>query len=150
MKRNNSDSLGHTMRSLFFYVLLLATQSVSAQNSDAGSGDSIAQAMQKITTLNIQQTAHMQFQYFIIRAAQATFGYDIYADGQLYIHHPNIPAIEGNQGFVDTTQAGMIARVVIQKIKRGEIPPVITLEELKTHHIITDSKYFTPSGKRYK
>ena len=111
------------MRSLFFYVLLLATQSVSAQNSDAGSGDSIA---------------------------QATFGYDIYADGQLYIHQPNIPAIEGNQGFVDTTQAGMIARVVIQKIKRGEIPPVITLEELKTHHIITDSKYFTPSGKRYK
>ena len=152
MKKNDICSKMLLMRSFYLLFLLLGAQSLIAQkhNLSAVSKDSIELALQKITDLNKQQAARMQFQYFIIKAEQGTYGYDIYADGLLYIHQPNIPAIEGVKGFADTTKAGIIARTVIQKIKNGEIPPVLSLEELETYHVIPESKTLTPMSKRKK
>lgn len=90
----------------------------------------------QIKKANIKKAAKTQFQYFIIQADSATYGYSIYADGILYIQQNSIPAIPGNKGFADTATAAKCAQVVIQKIKQGEMPPSLTVEELKKNNLI--------------
>lgn len=74
--------------------------------------------------------AKSRLQYFVIRSLHNTYGYDIYADGNLCIHQSNIPGQNGLEGFTDTSKAGTVARLVIQKIKMGKMPPTITNSEL--------------------
>lgn len=59
-----------------------------------------------------------------------SWGYDIYKDNKLFIHQPNIPAIEGNQGFSSEEKAKLTASLIIQKLKNGIMPPSISIEEL--------------------
>lgn len=87
--------------------------------------------MEKIKAANIKKAAAAQFQYFIIKAESNTYGYSIYADGNLYIEQHTIPGIAGTTGFRDTASAGKTALLVIKKIKNGEMPPTITIEDLK-------------------
>ena len=71
------------------------------------------------------------FTYTLIPAANKTWGYDIYKEKHLFIHQATIPGLPGNEGFKTKAAADTIARVVIRKIKRGEIPPSVTIEEMK-------------------
>lgn len=93
--------------------------------------DSLKREMAKQKAANKERAANMQFQYFVIKAPNQTFGYDVYADGNLYLHQPTIPGISGINGFTDTASAGRVARLAISKIKMGEIPPTITQQELR-------------------
>jgi hypothetical protein len=79
---------------------------------------------------------HSQFSYKIIDAANKTFGYDIYPDNRLLIHQPSIPAIQGNEGFAKQVDAEKVAKLVIDKLKQGEMPPTISTEELKKLGVI--------------
>lgn len=72
-----------------------------------------------------------QLQYFVMKAEAGTYGYDIYAGGNLYIHQPAIPSQPGSRGFADTAQAGKVARLAMDKIRKGQMPPVITPAELR-------------------
>lgn len=67
----------------------------------------------------------------LIPAPNNTFGYDIYADGRLMIHQTSVPAMPGNNGFKTRRGAEAIARLVISKIRRGEMPPTVGVDELK-------------------
>lgn len=69
--------------------------------------------------------------YKIISAPNNSFGYDVYADGKLMIHQNSIPAMPGNNGFKTKAAAEKVAQLVIQKIKKGEMPPTISIEEMK-------------------
>lgn len=69
--------------------------------------------------------------YTIISAAANTFCYDIFSDGKLLIHQPSVPGMPGNKGFKDKASAEKVADLVIKKIKKGEMPPTVTTEELK-------------------
>jgi len=69
--------------------------------------------------------------YKIINAPKKTFCYDIYADGKLMIHQPSAPGLPGNEGFKTKGAAGRVARLVIEKIKKGEMPPTIDIKEMK-------------------
>lgn len=89
------------------------------------------QELAKLKAANIKKAEKTQFQYFIIRADSARYGYSIYADGNLYIQQTTIPALPGNSGFADTASAGKTARFAIQKIKAGEILPTISAADLK-------------------
>ncbi len=71
------------------------------------------------------------FSYQIIAGEQQTFGYDIYSDGKLFIHQPNIPGLPGNNGFKTKALAESIAQLVIKKITNGEMPPTVSVNELK-------------------
>ena len=99
--------------------------------------DSITKQIAKAKAATKKQAAKMQFQYFVTKAESGTFGYDIYADGKLYLHQNTIPAVGGNNGFADTAAAGVTARLAIKKIRQGEIPPTISIDELKKLKIIT-------------
>ena len=84
---------------------------------------------------NIKKAAGTNFQYFVIRSDSSTYGYRIYSNGQLYIEQTTIPALPGNRGFAIPADAEKAARLVIQKIKKGEIPPTISIAELKKLNI---------------
>lgn len=59
------------------------------------------------------------------------YGYDISVDSKILVHQPNIPAVAGNKGFPTAQSARKVANMVIQKIKKNQIPPALTTEEVK-------------------
>jgi hypothetical protein len=69
--------------------------------------------------------------YTIIPAQNKTWGYDIYIEKRLFIHQPGIPGLSGNEGFKTKADAEKVAKLVIGKIKKGEMPPSVTIDEMK-------------------
>ncbi|HPB26572.1 MAG TPA: DUF4907 domain-containing protein [Bacteroidales bacterium] len=76
------------------------------------------------------------FETKIIDSEGNTFGYDIFIDGSLVIHQPNVPGQAGNKGFASIEKAEKVAGKVVEKIKNNQIPPVITMEELKKMDVL--------------
>lgn len=72
----------------------------------------------------------------IIDSADKTFGYDIYSDGRLLVHQPSIPGKPGNKGFKTKAAAEKTAKFVMEKIKKGEMPPTVTDKELETLKVL--------------
>ncbi|MCY7410865.1 MAG: DUF4907 domain-containing protein [Chitinophagales bacterium] len=66
----------------------------------------------------------------------AGFGYDIYTDGKLSIHQPNIPAVSGNSGFKNEADAKRTGDFIAYKISHGIMPPSVTPEELDSLGVI--------------
>ena len=77
------------------------------------------------------QFKNSKLSYKIIPAANSTWCYEILTDGKLFIHQPSIPGVQGNEGFKTKESATKVAELVISKIKRGEVPPSVTLDEIK-------------------
>lgn len=69
--------------------------------------------------------------YTITDAPNKTFGYDISADGRLMIRQSSIPAMPGNEGFKTKAAAEKVEKLVIEKIRKGEMPPTVSIEEMK-------------------
>ena len=80
--------------------------------------------------------ANTKLTYKIIDAPNHTFCYDVYADARLLIHQTSIPAMPGNEGFKTKAGAEKVAKLVIDKIKKGEMPPTISVEEMKRLKVI--------------
>jgi hypothetical protein len=80
--------------------------------------------------------ANTKLTYKIIAAPKHTYGYDVIADGRLMIHQPSAPALPGSQGFKTKEDATKVALLVIEKIKKGEMPPTISIDEMKTLNVI--------------
>jgi Domain of unknown function (DUF4907) len=74
--------------------------------------------------------------YKIITVENNTWGYDIYNGTRLFVHQPTIPAIPGNKGFASKLFAEKVAKKVIEKIKKSESPPTITIDEMKQLGVI--------------
>jgi len=62
--------------------------------------------------------------------AEEGWGYDIYLNGERYIHQPTIPVVQGNKGFKNEKEAKQVAELVAEKIRNDIIPPTISSEEL--------------------
>ena len=60
-----------------------------------------------------------------------TFGYDIYVYGSVMVHQPSRPGLPGNAGFATEEAARKVADLVIRKIRNNELPPTVTIEELR-------------------
>lgn len=56
------------------------------------------------------------------------WGYDILVNNELFIHQELIPAIQGQTGFQTKAQAERAARLIINKMERGQLPTVTTFE----------------------
>ena len=61
---------------------------------------------------------------------------DVFADGRLMIHQSSVPALPGNEGFKTKEDATKVALLVIEKIRKGETPPTISIDEMKTLSVI--------------
>ena len=58
------------------------------------------------------------------------FGFDIYKDKTLFIHQPNIPAVQGNPGFKTSNDAKRVAELMLEKIRGNIFPPSVSKREL--------------------
>lgn len=59
-----------------------------------------------------------------------SWGYEIYADGQLCFRQDTCPGKQEGEGFRNRELAEKTAQLVIQKLKIGNQPPTITEQEL--------------------
>ena len=82
------------------------------------------------------QFANTKLSYKIIPAANHTFCYDVLADGKILIHQPSKPGLPGNEGFKTKADAEKVAQLIITKIKKGEMPPSVTTDELKKINVL--------------
>jgi len=71
-----------------------------------------------------------------LAAKSATFktdkgwGYDVYINGEKYIHQEVIPSVPGVKGFKTEEDAKKTAALIVSKIHKGLIPPSVTPAEL--------------------
>ncbi len=59
------------------------------------------------------------------------WGYQIEQGGKPFIHQPMIPGIGGEKGFANPEQARKAGDLVVEKIKNRQLPPSLTVEELR-------------------
>ena len=104
---------------LLFIITAIAAQAQAQQNTAGASFPSGEQFKDANLTYNI------------IPAANNTWCYDILMEGRLYIHQPSAPGLPGLEGFKTKEAAAKVAELVISKMKKGEMPPSVTIEEMK-------------------
>jgi len=80
--------------------------------------------------------AHSNLTYTIIDAPNNTFCYDVYAEGRLMIHQSSAPGLPGNEGFKTQEDAAKVAEMVMYKISKGEMPPTVSIDEMKQLGVI--------------
>jgi len=80
--------------------------------------------------------ANSNLAYKIIDAPNNTFCYDVYADSRLMIHQSSAPGLPGNEGFKTKNDAAKVAEMVIYKIRKGEMPPTVSIDEMKKLNVI--------------
>ena len=64
------------------------------------------------------------------------WGYDIYLNNKRYIHQYLIPGVSGMHAFSTQEKALITANFVIEKIKKGIIPPFVTVKELDSLKVL--------------
>lgn len=117
------------MKSLFLLFALTFSLALNAQTNKAQSP-----ATSKSPSGAIAPKA--SYSYTIIPSENQKWGYDIYMGKRLYIHQPSAPGLLGNEGFRTKADAEKVARLVIGKIKKGEMPPSVTMEEMKKLNVL--------------
>lgn len=123
--------------SLFIFTLLFVTSGLQCTQDPASHTNSrnlsSKSAMPDVAG-NGGKTSKMSYQ--IMNAPEKTFGYDIYVNSKILIHQQNVPSRPGNKGFSSKTDAEKVARLVMSKLKKGEMPPTVTIEEMKNMNVI--------------
>ena len=72
----------------------------------------------------------------IIPSVKKTFGYDILINGRPLVHQPSIPALSGNEGFTTKERAQKVAEFVVEKIRKNEMPPTVTSDDLNNMGVL--------------
>jgi hypothetical protein len=72
-----------------------------------------------------------QYEVQTFQSKDKTWGYNVIIDGKLYVRQETIPAISGTKGFKTQKDASAVGQLIVSKIKKGIIPPTVTVEELK-------------------
>ena len=111
----------------FCFFIFLASLTLS-KNADAATLIGKSKIIQTLEEDSIKQGDYL---IQIIAATKSTYGYDIYKGKKLFIHQPTIPAIPGNNGFATKADAEKVAKLVVEKIKKEESLPTVTVDELK-------------------
>jgi hypothetical protein len=84
-----------------------------------------------IMNISCESLALNTIYYQVFQAAESTWGYDIIKDGKIFIHQPFAPGISGKRGFSSKSKAEMAAKLVIEKINKGIMPPSLSIEEVQ-------------------
>jgi hypothetical protein len=67
----------------------------------------------------------------IISSEGGTYGYEIYTGGKLLIRQANIPGMSGNKGFKRKADAEKVAKLVVEKLDKGIMPPTVEKAEME-------------------
>ena len=110
---------------LLFYSLIIVF-AAHAQNAETPKNENVGASFP-----SGERFKGANLTYNIIPAANNTWCYDILMEGRMFIHQPSAPGLPGNEGFKTREAAAKVAELVISKMKKGEMPPSITIEEMK-------------------
>jgi hypothetical protein len=77
------------------------------------------------------QPVPKNYSYKLVEKENKSWGYQIFRDEKLILDQPHIPGISGKKGFINSTEAAVVAKKVISKMKKGIFPPTITEEDLQ-------------------
>lgn len=115
------------MKQILFFLLFICFFSSNGQSADG-----------KIQMKDSGEEKQLSnaYTYHILQLNNGTWCYDIYKDKKVFIHQKSIPGIPGNDGFKNKSDAEKVARLVIKKLKKGEMPPSITTDELKSLKVL--------------
>lgn len=64
----------------------------------------------------------------LVQLGEGQWGYDIYVDHKQYIKQDRIPAVAGIHAFVSKEEAERTGKLVVEKIKQGQIPALSKAE----------------------
>jgi Domain of unknown function (DUF4907) len=121
LTRSATNSVGNPL-------LVNAKSPIGAETQQSGSN--IALSPEASAYANTKLT------YKIIQAPKHTYCYDVFADGRLMIHQTSAPALPGNEGSRTKEDATKVVLLVIDKIGKGEMPPTISVDEMKKLNVI--------------
>lgn len=113
----------HTFITLFFISFFIFCQTVNAQTNSLSRQPSNQSIPSGLSKGNIT--------YGFLPSLHQTWGFQILVNQKPLIKQLSIPAVPGNLGIRDTTAAGKVARLMIRKMKQGEMPPTVTIPEMK-------------------
>ena len=136
-KKFASQSAFFNPRVLIVFVLCSIGVSLAlAGSANTNPGVDSPEVARQTHSSGARSPAISKLTYKIIEASKHTYGYDVFADGRLLIHQTGIPALPGNDGFKTKEDATKIALVVMQKVQKGEMPPTISIAEMKRLNVI--------------
>jgi hypothetical protein len=117
------------MRQIMFLFSFIVLYSVLGQSS-------FGQSASGIENPKTGKQPVANYTYKITPAINNTWCYDIFIDRKMFIHQTSIPGLPGNEGFKTKSDAEKVARLVIEKLKNGEMPPSVTADEMKNLKIL--------------
>lgn len=107
--------------SIYFFLIFISVQGQTLNGTSQGA------PLKK----NENKQNSIDYTYKIIPSINNTWGYDINKGEKKFIHQINIPGMPGNNGFKAKSDAKKVARLVIKKLKNGEMPPSVNINEMK-------------------
>jgi hypothetical protein len=110
------------IKQTIFFLLVMIFVSANGQSGDRKA---------EIKNPGVEKQTSSTYSYKILPSNNSTWCYDIFKGGKMLIHQINIPGLPGNDGFKSKPDAEKVARLVIKKLKKGEMPPTVTIDELK-------------------
>jgi hypothetical protein len=120
------------MRKIFTGILFFAFFSLIQLRAQDKPGSKTAVAEQKQIQLPASNGFNKaEITYQLIPGNNNTWGYNILVDKKVMIKQPTPPGLPGNNGFATKKGAEDVARLVIAKMKKGEMPPSVTIDEMK-------------------
>ncbi len=103
---------------------------ISCTNSDSAKEDNTVIQQPVNKEVSSDTKVKLEVKTFPNDSTIKGWGYDIYADGALYIHQPHIPAVPGNKGFQSAQKAETAGNFAVYKIRNNIMPPSISVQEL--------------------
>jgi hypothetical protein len=76
--------------------------------------------------------------YCCFQNADSTWGFTIFIDGRPVHYHRRIPVKDAVTGFKTKNDAEKVAGLFVERIKKGEKNPGITIDSLKVMEVIVD------------
>lgn len=103
-----------------FLTLLLITIFLQACH-DPSKGDHSRSDHEKKVVISLET----------FKSASGNWGYEILADGKVYIHQEFVPSLEGEQPFLSKKEAQKVGRAVLKKMSTQNTPTLTREEVLK-------------------
>ena len=125
--RRSSECVPSTIMLIYLAALMVTAVNTPAHSKEPDKSITIF----KLARPTLSTKIITDYTYKIIVNADGTFGYDVFAGNKLFVHQPTIPAVAGNKGFSTQAAAERIAELVLKKLKQGEVPPTIKIEEMQ-------------------
>ena len=127
--KNNKSTVAIFLAVLFIFALLPRT--IIFANGATGKEEVKKEAKQQKNPY-----ANAQISIKIIPSVKKTFGYEIFLYGRPLVHQSNIPSFPGNEGFITKQRAKTVAEFVVKKIRKNEMPPTVTFEDLNNMGVL--------------